>query len=322
MPLYHRELDTLRLIAPKSFQREKELQRLIEGNLGIIFNCRFVATEFSTGPVHGGRIDTLALSEENNPVIIEYKTVESSQLINQSLYYLSWMNDHRGDFEMQVRHRYREDDVPVDWSQIRVICIAPEYKKYDIHAVQMMGANIELWQYRYFQNDGLFLEEVYRRAAAYSDTPAVQAGKAESEGSEKDPVMVAAGKKAALTRATAQYSLDPHLAKINEKKRELLEQTREYLLSLDEAVEEVPKKFYVAYKVAQNFACLEVHKSKLLLYLKLKPAQLDGLPGNARDVTNIGHYGTGDLEVSVASNEELEAAKPYIRMAFDNIGGN
>ncbi len=51
-----------------------------------VFSCRFVATEFSTWGQHAGRIDTLGLSEDGNPVIVEYKKVESSELINQSLY--------------------------------------------------------------------------------------------------------------------------------------------------------------------------------------------------------------------------------------------
>ncbi|MDD3626920.1 MAG: hypothetical protein PHV06_06330, partial [bacterium] len=75
MPLFHRDKQKLGLIKPKSFLNEKELQNLVESNLKEIFNCRFIASEFSTGPVHGGRIDTLAISEENNPVIIEYKVV-------------------------------------------------------------------------------------------------------------------------------------------------------------------------------------------------------------------------------------------------------
>jgi len=71
-------------------------------------------------------------------------------LINQSLYYLSWINDHRGDFEIAIQKSLGKD-VNVDWSDIRVICIAPNYRKYDLHAVKMMGANIELWTYRLFK---------------------------------------------------------------------------------------------------------------------------------------------------------------------------
>ena len=85
-------------IKPTEFKLEKDLQNLVEQNLEIFFNCRFIATEFSTGNLHSGRIDTLAISEDKNPVIIEYKKVPSSDLINQSLYYLHWITDHKGDF--------------------------------------------------------------------------------------------------------------------------------------------------------------------------------------------------------------------------------
>ena len=63
----------LRTVQKTNFPLEKDLQTLIENNLITVFNCRFIASEFSTGAIHAGRIDTLALSEDNNPVIIEYK---------------------------------------------------------------------------------------------------------------------------------------------------------------------------------------------------------------------------------------------------------
>jgi RecB family endonuclease NucS len=72
----------------KNFSSEKELQTLFEANLESIFGCRFVSTEHHTGTAHGGRIDTLALSEDNNPVIIEYKNVENQGLVLQALFYL------------------------------------------------------------------------------------------------------------------------------------------------------------------------------------------------------------------------------------------
>lgn len=103
MPIFEINNGNLAPIEQTDFNSEKVLQNLIEKNLEPVFNCRFVATEFPTGAQHAGRIDTLALSEDNNPVIVEYKKVESSELINQSLFYLSWIHDHRGDFEIAVQ---------------------------------------------------------------------------------------------------------------------------------------------------------------------------------------------------------------------------
>src|SRR5229473_8158601 len=144
MPIFQISNKKLIPVEQTNFVTEKELQSLIEANLAPVFNCRFVSSEFSTGAQHRGRIDTLALSEDNNPVIVEYKKVESSDLINQSLFYLSWLSDHHGDFELAAQ-KTLGPKTPVDWSAIRVICIAPNYKRYDLHAVQTMGANIELW---------------------------------------------------------------------------------------------------------------------------------------------------------------------------------
>ena len=162
MPLFEITKSELSTVEQTNFALEKELQSLVEANLEVVFNCRFIATEYSTGAQHAGRIDSLALSEDNNPVIIEYKKVQSSELINQSLFYLSWIQDHKGDFEITVQKKLGSD-VEVDWSDIRVICIAPNYKKYDLHAVQVMGANIELWTYRLFKNGSLYFEEVFQK---------------------------------------------------------------------------------------------------------------------------------------------------------------
>ena len=73
MPLFNISASCLLPVEQTNFCREKELQKLIEDNLQVVFNCRLVASEYSTGAHHAGRIDTLALSEEDNPVIIEYK---------------------------------------------------------------------------------------------------------------------------------------------------------------------------------------------------------------------------------------------------------
>src|SRR6266545_1927144 len=162
MPIFEISSKHLIPVEQTNFITEKELQSLIEANLGPVFNCRFVASEFSTGAQHAGRIDTLALSEDKNPVIIEYKKVESSELITQSLFYLSWIHDHRGDFNIAVQ-KSLGSDLGVDWSDVRVICIAPNYKKYDLLAVQVMGANIELWTYRLFANSSIYLEEVFQK---------------------------------------------------------------------------------------------------------------------------------------------------------------
>ena len=313
MPIFDISGDKLSAVEQKNFDLEKELQNLIEKNLETVFNCRFVASEFSTGAQHAGRIDSLALSEEDNPVIIEYKKVESSELINQSLFYLHWIQDHKGDFEIAVQNKLGSS-IKVDWSDVRVICIAPNYKKYDLHAVQVMGANIELWKYRLFSNNSLYLEEVFHASKSVAAVAATDNG-------YKNPVMVEAGKKAALTRATATYTFDERLEGKSDEILSLTATIREFIFGLEESIEEVPKKFYVAYKISQNIACMEVKGRNIKLFLKLKPSDIPADTKNYRDVTSIGHYGTGDVEFTVSSESEFEPVKEFIAMAYNKVGG-
>lgn len=306
MPLFEKQGRGLSLTEQTNFAYEKDLQALIEENLETVFSCQFVATEFSTGVKHSGRIDTLALSEDGNPVIIEYKKVESSDLINQSLYYLNWIADHRGDFELAARSALG-NDVQVDWSDIRVICLAPNYKKYDLHAVEVMQANIELWRYRLFGNGSLFIEEVFTASREAS--------------SVKSPASLAA-KKAAQVRKTAVYTLDSHLKGKSKDIQSYFLAVQEFILGLDEKIDEVPKKFYAAYKSAKNFACVEVMTRKVVIYLKLTPSDFETATGvKYRDVTNIGHFGTGNAEVTIESQADLDATLPYLELSFQRVGG-
>jgi len=286
---------------------------LIETNLPLLFGARFVATEFSTGAKHAGRIDTLALDENDNPMIIEYKVIESSDLINQSLFYLSWLDDHRGEFELTARKKLG-DKIEFDWDKIRVICISPGFKKYDMHAVGMMGANIELWQFQLHEEDILDIDKVFPRSDRDYET-----GLSASNG--KNPIMIAAGRKAAETRRTATYTFVEHLKGKDQTIMEIVTALREYILALAETIEEAPKKLYIAYKVSQNFVCMEVQKRKVYLFLKLNPSEVGKLPIHFRDVSNIGHYGTGDIECTIRSLEQIDEAKLWIKKAFDSVAG-
>lgn len=310
MPLFQLNGKALTSVEQTNFDQEKQLQQLVENNLKVIFNCRFIATEYSTGAVHSGRIDTLALSEDNNPVIIEYKKVESSELVTQSLYYLHWIRDHKGDFE-RAAQKALGHDIKVDWSDVRVICIAPNYRKFDLHAVQVMGANIELWRYRRFTNGALYLEDVFQ-ATRMTDVVA-------EEG--KNPIMVEAGKKAARTRANASYKYEDHLKDKSPAIQQLIEEIREFILTMDPAIEEVPKKLYIAYKISQNIVCLEPQARVVKLFLKLSANEVLNPPKFYRDVTKIGHYGTGDSEFTLTSGKDLEIAMPFILKAYNKVGG-
>lgn len=310
MPLFQIDKNEAQAVVTADFRSEKELQRLIEHNLGPIFNCRFVATEFPTGARHAGRIDTLALSEDGNPVIIEYKLTESATLINQGLFYLSWLEDHHGDFEVAVRSALGQR-MEIDWDEIRVLCLAPSFTKYDLHAVQTIGRRLELWTYKRFENGILQLDVAF----------GVATSEMAPKGNEKNSAITAAGKKAAETKALGGWTYQGHFEGKSQEIRAIMDAVRDFMTGLDAAVEEAPKKFYIAYRTTQNIVCMEPQKQKVLLFVKLDPRRIKGPEGNSRDVSGIGHYGTGDLEITVKTAEDLEKAKPFLKQAWEAVGG-
>ena len=88
---------------------------------------------------------------------------------------------------------------------------------------------------------------------------------------------------------------------------------RAFFLALGDDVQEKQLKYYVAFRRLKNFACVEVHpqSGELLIYTKVDPKSVHLEEGFTRDVTDIGHYGTGDLEIRIKKSADLERAKAF-----------
>lgn len=70
-------------------------------------------------------------------------------------------------------------------------------------------------------------------------------------------------------------------------------------------------------KRLRNFACVcPPQRSKLLVYLKADPKAVDLVPGFSRDVTGLGHHGTGDLEVQLRTTRDVERAESLFRASY------
>ncbi len=103
--LFRLRPDGVEALSGESVQVEKSLQIIFERNLEALLGVRFLATEYSTGAVHAGRIDTLGLDEDSCPVIIEYKRAMNENVVNQGLFYLDWLLDHRKEFQWLVMEK-------------------------------------------------------------------------------------------------------------------------------------------------------------------------------------------------------------------------
>jgi predicted transport protein len=282
---------------------ERSLQTLFEQNLELLLGIRFLASEQRTT---SGRIDTLGIDENGSPVIIEYKRASNENVINQGLFYLDWLMDHRRDFEWLVMERFGKDHAAkVEWSSPRLICIAGDFTRYDEHAVKQISRNIELVRYRRF--DDLLLLDLVTTTAGIG--PQIER-KASDKEATRSPQGSAASKYKTVTAS---------LADADTTLTDLFEATRSFLRALGDDVQERTLKNYFAFTRLKNFACIEIKPSarKLLVYLKVDPASIDLRPGFTRDVSNIGHFGTGDLEVTLAQIEDLERSKALLQQSYE-----
>jgi predicted type IV restriction endonuclease/predicted transport protein len=65
------------------------------------------------------------------------------------------------------------------------------------------------------------------------------------------------------------------------------------------------------------FCCVELQKGGIRVCLKLKYSHLETPPSFSRDVSALGHYGVGDLQLAISNMAQLEEAIPLIRKSLD-----
>jgi predicted transport protein len=283
---------------------EKPLQTLIEKNLETLLGIRFLATEYGTGKTHGGRIDTLGLDENNCPVILEYKRSSGENVINQGLFYLDWLMDHQAEFKLLALETFDKSTADsIDWSAPRLVCIAADFTKYDGHAVQQINRNIELIRYRTFGDELLLLELVNAVSVKPSKTKTL-------------PTPIQASSKPRKT-TSSDKTVEEWFEEMPAPVKELFASLENYLYSLGDDVQRKDLLLYIAFKRIKNFITVVYRKERLLLYLKLEPSSVELIDGFTRDVTNVGHWGTGNLEVALANQADLDRAKPLLQLAYE-----
>lgn len=296
--LYNIEDAAVSELAGGAMALEKSLQTLFEKNLEALLGVRFLASEFSTN--EGGRMDSLGIDEDNSPVVIEYKRSSNENVINQGLYYLDWLVSHRKEFEWLVLEKLGPEIAKlVDWSGPRLICIATDFGKYDEHAVKQMKRNIALIRYRRFEGDFLLLEQL-TSASAKSAAPIAVANSG------------GAGK-------TSYKTITEQMEETPEDLLDLYHMLADYLLALGDDVEVKTTLYYVAFRRIKNFASVEVRNQmkKLLVFVKVNPDNVQLEDGFTRDVRKIGHFGTGDLEITILNVADFEKAKTLLDRSYE-----
>lgn len=166
-----------------------------------------------------------------------------------------------------------------------------------------MNRTIDLVRYRRYGEDLLLLEQL----TATTAKPA--AG-----------TVVATASPAANGTAKKYKTVTQQIAEAPPGLLDLYHAVADHLQAAGDDVQVKPTDFYIAFRRIKNFGCVELRNQigKLLVFVRVNPDTVVLDPGFTRDVRGIGHFGTGDLEITIQSMADLEKAKPLFDAAYQN----
>lgn len=297
MTIYTVKNNKLEEIHEKPFKLEREIQTLFEANLTEIMGLKLVRSEFS---IKNRRIDTLAFDEQAMAfIIIEYKRDKNVSVVDQGFTYLGLMLENKADFvlehQSQLNSALKMTDV--DWSQTKVAFVSPSFTENQIQATNFKDIAIELWEVKRYSNDTVSITPIKKSKSATSIKPLTQ------QNTELK----------AIAEEIRVYTEDDHRLFTSDEMFELYEKYRDAILNLTDGIEIKPQKFYIAFKKHGNLACIELQRKKIKIYVGAKVGSLDDAKHLASDVSNVGHYGTGDYLIAVDSEKDLEYIMSLIK---------
>lgn len=289
----------LEYIKEKPFKLEKEIQDITEQNLKTVFGLDFVKSEFA---LNNFRIDTLAFDKEANAfVIIEYKRDKNFSVIDQGYAYLSLMLNNKADFILEFNENLdktlKRNDV--DWSQSRVLFVSPAFTNYQREAINFKDLPIELWEVKRFENDTVSFDQI-QKAVAQESIKTI---------SKTDNTIDNVAKEIKV------YSEQEHLENVTEEIKELYEKLKSAILNFDN-IEVKPKKKYIAFVSGRNVIDIHPQRKALKMWLNMNIGELDDPKKLMRDVSTTGHWGNGDYELQINSDDDLEYILSLVKQSI------
>ncbi len=300
MPLFSIQKGRLRFIEEQPFRLEKDIHNLCENNLAEIFDLEFVRSEFT---LNNFRIDTLAFDTKSRSfVIIEYKRDRNFSVIDQGYAYLSLMLNNKADFILEYnencQNRLKRSDV--DWSQSKVIFVSPSFTDYQREAINFKDLPIELWEVKRYSNQTVNFIRLQTSGA----TESIKTISKQTEAIES------------VSKEIKVYAEDEHLSRASEGIKELYKKFKAAILNLTDDITLKPTKWYVGFIVKNNIADICIQKNALKIWINLRKGELDDPKEVARDVSTIGHWGSGDYELQVGDDDNLEYIMSLIKQSY------
>jgi predicted transport protein len=118
-------------------------------------------------------------------------------------------------------------------------------------------------------------------------------------------------------KTPSSFTINDHPNLTSVEMNSIFEAFRREVLALDPCITEEFLKLYVAYKAETNFVDIVPQAKRLRLSLNMKFNEVNDPRGLCNDVTLLGRWGNGDVEVGLSSLEELPYVIGLVRQALD-----
>ncbi|MEX0621831.1 MAG: DUF5655 domain-containing protein [Candidatus Woykebacteria bacterium] len=285
-------------LSEKKFNLEKDIQSLTEKNLETIFGYEFVSTEFN---VNNFWIDTLAFDPESRSfIIIEYKRDQGMSVVDQGYAYLAAMLNNKAEFILEYNEKLKKslNRNDVDWSQSKVIFISRHFTTHQKGAIEFKDLPIELWEVKKFEEDLLVFNQL-KPAEIKDSIKTVSKSKTVRDVSEE----------------VKSYTLDDHLAKIDQNSKEIFLNLYNQLLEIGDGITENVTRYYIGFRFhGTNFTSISYRNGTVILNFrtKVKPStqlKIEKLPETAWDTTPL-------WKTTIKSTSEIPAALEIAKHAY------
>jgi predicted transport protein len=188
----------------------------------------------------------------------------------------------------------------VDWSQTRVVFVSTSFTENQKLATNFKDIAIELWEVKRYENELIIISPIKKSASAESVKPITLQNK----------------ELQAVQNEIKVYTEEDHLARKTDEIIELYESFKQAILALSDNIDVQAKKDYIAFKKDKNIADICVQQKKLKIWINLKKGILDDPKQLTRDVSETGHWGNGDYELTVTDTNNLEYIMSLIKQSL------
>jgi predicted transport protein len=212
------------------------------------------------------------------------------------------MLQNRADFVLELSNLQKrfitKDDI--DWTQSRVVFVSPSFSDIQIQATDFKDFAVELLEVKRFDKDTLVINPIKKSRTAESIKPLAQQDKELKK----------------ITDEIVVYDENYHYENSTDEMVELYEKFRAAILNLSDGIEIKPQKFYIAFKKDTNIVDIALLKKTLKIWINAKLGDLEDAKNLARNVSDVGHRGNGDYEITVDSDTDLEYIMSLVKQVI------